>query len=301
MRFRLVLTESIIAVAVAALCTFIAMQTLGYSDVSLSIPTTYGGDGTFYGMMIKGVMDSGWYMENPWLGAPFGLEMGAFPMVDDTHFAMIKLIGSVTGDFGLTLSLFAFASYATAAISAYVVMRLLGLTRMYSGAGAFLFSMQSYHFLRGGHLFLASYFSVPIFVGIAIALYRQPAERLPGWGILTGIAALLFIASGTGIYYTFFGSLLIGFAAFAASIEQRHWRPILLGTTAGAIVLLSVFANLAPHFTSIAQHLDDHAITDRTPSDSEIYGLRLIQMALPSAGHRRFELRKMADNYKGSS
>ncbi|HPG95007.1 MAG TPA: hypothetical protein PLR28_10675 [Dokdonella sp.] len=298
MRKHPCLAESIIALCVAALCVLVAMQTLGYGAIATRIPAAYEGDGLYYGMLIKGVIDSGWYLQNPWLGAPFGLDMGPFPMADDTHFAMIRMLGLVTGEFGATLTLFTLGSYATAAISAYAVMRLLGLGRILAAVGAFLFSLQAYHFWRGGHLFLASYFSVPIFVGVAMALYRQPASGKHRWIWLPGIAALLLLASGTGVYYAFFGCLLIGFAAIAAGIEQKRWRPFVLGAAAGIVILLGTFANLAPHLASIHRHFGDEVTTDRKPSESEYYGLRFVQMALPSLSHRRVELRERAQLYE---
>lgn len=302
MRARVTLIETTIALCLGILCALVAAQTLGYWNVSIGIPAGYDGDGLFYDMLIKGVTESGWYLNNPLLGAPFGLDMGPFMMVDDTHFAIIKALGQFTDDFGSTATLFLLVSYATAAISAFLVMRLLGINRTYSAVDAFLYALQSYHFTRGGgHLFLSSYFSAPIFVGIALALYQQPELLKHRKITFLAITMLLFVATSAGVYYAFFGSILIGFSSFAASCEQKRWQPILLGAAAGVVILLSTLVSLGPHFSSIHQHVDDQVITNRMPSESELYGLRFTQMALPSIMHRQSEFREISQRYQNAA
>lgn len=127
-----------------------------YDQVSTRIPTAYSGDGLYYAALIKGVIENGWYLHNPLLGAPFGLDMGPFPMSDNMHFAMLWLIGQFAGDFASTMSWFYLASFATAAFSAFLAMRWIGMHRLFAASGAVLFSLQHFHFARGGHLFLAS-------------------------------------------------------------------------------------------------------------------------------------------------
>ncbi|MCA9232966.1 MAG: hypothetical protein KDA57_20135 [Planctomycetales bacterium] len=289
--------DATVATLVALLCTGIAAWTLGYDTTPLSIPVNYSGDGLYYGLLAKGILDNGWYLHNPYLGAPFGLDMGLFPMADDTHFAMLWLIGKLAGDFGSTLTTFYLLSFATAAIAGYAAMRWIGLQRSFAACGAILFSLQSYHFFRVAHLFLASYFCLPIFVACAMTIFRAGSESRTSWKTYLTFALLLVVASGCGVYYALFGCIVIGFAATSAGIESMEWRPVRLGVAAGAIIFITVTMNLAPHLYAIQTRTPDGAIATRAPQESEYYGLRLIQMAIPSALHRSSSLRSKAITY----
>jgi hypothetical protein len=296
-----ILKDASIAIAVALACALVAAHALGIGSTPLDVPYTYDGDGLFYAALFKGVIDNGWYLSNPFLGAPFGLDMSPFPMVDGTHFILIYLISLFTHEFGEALSIFQLLSYCTSAISAYIVMRLLGVDRPLSACGAFLFSLQFYHFVRGTHVFLASYFCVPILIWFALTLCNLPKRSANSGISILGLAALLFAASGCGIYYSFFGCLLICYGAVSASVEQHDWRPIRIGIVTIAIAIAGVFINLSPYFSSDPNHEKYLDASRRRPEESEIYGLRLTQLALPSPGHRNAYMREIATRYDESA
>jgi phosphoglycerol transferase len=285
------------SILIALLCTLFAAWVLGYEKASTAIPATYSGDGLYYGILIKGIIENGWYIHNPDLGAPFGLDMGAFPMADGTHFFILKLLGALTGEFGSALTLFYLGSFATAAASGFVAMRWIGLQPSFAACGAILFSLQSYHFQRVGHLFLASYFCLPMFVAYAMSIYQTSEDSPTSLKSHVGSTILLVVAAGCGVYYTFFACILIGFAALSASVDTMTWRPLRRGFIAGLTIFLAVGASLAPHLQSIRTHTPDGDVAARAPQESEYYGLRLIQMALPSINHRNVDLKAKAGAY----
>lgn len=219
-------------------------------------------------------------------------------MSDNTHFAMLWLIGLFTDEFGSALNVFYLTSFATAAISAFVSMRWMGLNRLFSLCGAILYSLQAYHFLRGGHLFLASYFCLPIFSAFAMGIFAATESSQLSTKSLLGYALLLAVAAGCGIYYALFASLLIGFAAIAGSVEHGCWRPMRLGLAAGLIILIATTASLAPHLQAIHDTTLDGNLTQRDAVETERYGLRMIQMALPTPFHQNDSFRKQADEYR---
>jgi phosphoglycerol transferase len=289
------------SILVALLCTVFAAWVLGYEKVSTAIPVAYSGDGLYYGVLIKGIIENGWYIHNPYLGAPFGLDMGAFPMADGTHFFVLKLLGALTGEFGSALTLFYLGSFATAAATGFVAMRWIGLQPSFAACGAILFSLQSYHFQRAGHLFLASYFCLPLFVAYAMSIYQTREDSPTSLKSHIGSTILLVVAAGCGVYYAFFACILIGFAALSASVDTMTWRPLRRGLVAGLIIFLAVGASLAPHLQSIRTHTPDGDVAARAPQESEYYGLRLIQMALPSIDHRNADLRAKAATYAAAA
>ena len=294
--------ECILALAAASICVLVAAVTLGYATVPVGIPSAYSGDGLSAGMLFKGILENGWYLENPDVGAPFGLSWGPYPMVEGTHFVLIRIFGFFTANYGSALTLFYLFSYASAALTGYIAMRMLGVGRILACTGAILFSLQTYHFLRGAHIFLASYFSVPVFVVFAIGMFhiaeysvwiRRPLA-------IVGSIAVLFLAASSGVYYAFFGFVLIGFSALAAAISERAWRPALVGLVVLTLISMSVLVNLAPHLKYERQHaLSTTAI--RNPSDAEVLGLKFTQMAFPAYGHRQDRLRSWTRNYSSAS
>lgn len=293
-----VILDAALAAAAALACVIFAAWIYRFNEVPLEVPLAYSGDALYYGALIKGVIENGWYLHNPSLGAPFGLDMGPFPMSDNTHFAMLWLIGLFTDEFGSALNVFYLTSFATAAISAFVSMRWMGLNRLFSLCGAILYSLQAYHFLRGGHLFLASYFCLPIFSAFAMGIFAATESSQLSTKSLLGYALLLAVAAGCGIYYALFASLLIGFAAIAGSVEHGCWRPMRLGLAAGLIILIATTASLAPHLQAIHDTTLDGNLTQRDAVETERYGLRMIQMALPTPFHQNDSFRKQADEYR---
>src|SRR5262249_29218110 len=58
----------------------------------LTVPLGYSSDTLMALGWIKSILDHGWYLHNPSLGAPFGLDMSDFPLADGLHFLVIKLL-----------------------------------------------------------------------------------------------------------------------------------------------------------------------------------------------------------------
>ena len=70
-------------------------------------PFTYQGDALFYHIVVKGVVDNGWFQNNPMLGMPYGLDLRDVPTSDNNlYFLLIKLISLFTSNYSLILNLF---------------------------------------------------------------------------------------------------------------------------------------------------------------------------------------------------
>jgi phosphoglycerol transferase len=269
------------ASVIIALCAFTAGR------VDLHTPFTIEGDAYWYQFLIKSVIRHGWYSTNPEIGAPFGAHLLDFPVPEPTHFLIIRLLGWLSDDPFVLFNLFFLTSFATCAIAARWAFERLGTGRLLAIAGAILFAILPYHFLRLIHLFLASYFAVPIFSchALRLAMYRAPhVDGAPSanWGSLLGIA----VAAGSGIYYAFFGCLFIAVGSFVGATRSRYTAPIRTGIAYIATIVAVIALSLAP---SVAYHLAEGgnpAVAHRSPFEAEIYGLKITQLFLPTIGHR---------------
>jgi hypothetical protein len=74
-----------------------------------------GGDVTFHLAMFKGISDNGWFLENPWLGAPGVMRLYDFPYCENALFLGVKGLTALTGDPYLAGNLFHLATYLAAA------------------------------------------------------------------------------------------------------------------------------------------------------------------------------------------
>ncbi len=187
------------AFVVAALCVAIAACVFGVTPSNLAVPLLSTGDGGAAQFIIKTVLEHGWYTQNPDVGAPFGTTMYDFPIPEPTHLLLIRTLGIFGRDPFLVFNLFYLSSFVSCALAAWWGLRFIGADRASAFAGAFLFTLLPFHFLRLGHLHLASYFAVPIFAAHAtrLALYRAP--HLPCELRFTAVSVLLLaLAAGIG-------------------------------------------------------------------------------------------------------
>jgi phosphoglycerol transferase len=275
------------AITVAMLCIAVVLSLPGNWHSNLHAPFLDFGDATSAQYLIKTVLDHGWYASNPDVGAPFGATMYDYPIPEPTHFLLIRLLGLFGNDPFLVFNLFYLFSFASAALAAWWALRYLAISRPMAIAGAFLFSMLPYHFLRIGHLYLASYFAAAIFAAHALrlALYRAP--HLSAELRLTLASSLLLaIAAGSGIYYAFFGCLFVASGAVLGAVQSRQWEPLRIGAAYIAIIVAVVVLSMAPNVLYHLAEGANPAVAQRLPQEAEIYGLRITQLLLPAQGHR---------------
>src|SRR5215510_6576191 len=82
----------------ALLCLLAVAWALKLWRADLRVPLSYAGDSLVYSAFIKGIVDNGWYFHNYLIGLPSGLHMYDFPLPDNFHFLMIKLLSLLTSD-----------------------------------------------------------------------------------------------------------------------------------------------------------------------------------------------------------
>jgi len=58
----------------------------------LSLPFLYDWDSNFNYMLVKSMMDNGWFQYNPYLGAPGGQYLYDFPQTQTLDMFLIKII-----------------------------------------------------------------------------------------------------------------------------------------------------------------------------------------------------------------
>jgi hypothetical protein len=304
------------AVAAPVLSLLIAAWVLRLGEAHLSLPWSYagGGDTKFYLLLIKGILDHGWFQSNPSLGAPFGLQLYDFPQgADNLNLLMVKALGLFSSNPAWVLNVFFLLTFPLTAVSAYLVLRALGASTGAAVICATIFALLPYHFYRGeSQVLLSAYYSVPLGALLFLRLWQeaglfarrkgskneetagvapQPA-RSPGitaqgaralvWisprSVLT--VALCVVIGSAGLYYAVFALVLLVCGSVVAAFAHRGWRTVISGLLASLLIVAMLAINLAPSLSYQAAHGKNTAIA-RTPLQSDQFGLRLSNLLLP--------------------
>ena len=150
-------------VAITLVCVAWALR-LWRADLSVPLRYTPVDDTKFYLMLVKGIIDHGWYLTNSSLGAPFGQQLFDFPQgADNLSLLMVRGLALLSSNPAMVANVFFLLTFALVGLSCYFVLRRLGRERAGRGRRSVLFSLLPYHFFRGeSQLLLSAYYAVPL-------------------------------------------------------------------------------------------------------------------------------------------
>lgn len=302
--------KSIVAyTAGLAVCLVVTAVIHKLWKADLSVPMAYGGDAMVTHYWIKSVYDNGWYLHNDRMGAPGGSDLHDFPMADSLHFLIIRGLCNVSSNSPMAYNLFYLLTYPLIFLSSMFTLRRLGVSREVALAGSLLFSFHNYHFFRQlGHLFLGSYYVVPLSILVVVWLFQgklsvwetegvDKQERRARWWRLWGSLAICALQSSAGVYFAFFACYLLLLAGLSAAWRTSQWRPVwVMGLLLG-VTSIGVAANTLPSTLFRIQHGRNVETAQRLHVEAEIYGLKVMQMLLPQADHRWSVLAKLRNRY----
>jgi phosphoglycerol transferase len=278
---RSTLVDLAIVVAVVGIVT---AWTFELWSTSLRVPFGYGGDGLFYGLNTKTIVESGWMQTSSRLGAPFGMELYDFPIGGDSgNYVLLKVMSWFSSDWALLTNVFYLFGFFTTGIVAYVCLRWLGSGRVSAVVCAVLYAIAPYHFVRLGHLMLAHYAILPVGVVLAVRAssgrtFRTEGARRFTW--LVWLVACLCVGS-FGTYWAIFSLISILFTGCLMSCVHRSLRPLGAASSFAAIIFGMFMVNQAGTLLYHLRNGSNPAVAARYPIETDVYGLRLIQMLAP--------------------
>jgi phosphoglycerol transferase len=282
-----------VAASVGLTCFVLQLQ-----NADLRVPFCYHGDGLMHITWTKGIITNGWYLTNPDLGMPYGMEMHDFPMADNLHFLGLKILG-LCGDATLATNLYYLATYPLTTFFALLVLRRLGIGYWPALMASLLFTFIPFHVMRGeGHLFLASYYLMPLMLLPIVEVARPRNGATPSvWRRFLEPVIIGAAMASAGVYYAFFGAFLMLVTGLTVSFGQRSLRPALKAVAFAAVILVATVANYYPNLRYLKQHGPNVAAVVRAPWQSEMFGLKIAQLLLPASGHRLEFLARFKDDY----
>jgi len=304
--------NTVLPYVVSAVLTFVFLLAVFKLDLNkILIPFQYSGDYLFTSSAVKGIIENGWYFNNPFLGTPTGQIMFDYPNSDVLNIILIKIITLFTHNWVLVINIYFLLTFFFTAFTSLYVFKKLGITTPVSIAGSLLYAFIPYHVMRGvGQLFLSAYFMIPLAVLVLLWLfedippfYKKNKKGKIAFSLfekrgLISTVTCLFI-SCSGVYYSFFVIFLMFIVSMILLVRKKKLKNIAVTICLIALIGLGVIANLSPSIY-YQKNKGPNPITVRNAISSEIYGLKIIQMLLPIDTHRISKLNKFKEVYSES-
>lgn len=293
--------------AAPLIAILIAGLTTGAWDRDVRIPYSYHNDAFIHHALVKAVVESGWWLHAPGLGAPNPGDWHDFPVNSWVHFGLIKAIAWFTSDWAVVINVCYLLSFPLACLTAIAAGRAVGLSRTWASVSALLYAFLPYHAARNEHhLLLATYYLAPLGIWLAATIVdgspmREPGRRRPnrrGW---LAIAAAVLIA-GDYPYYTVFSCLFLALSAGFAWLRRGDRPAAIRGAALVGLVMGVYLLGNAPIFLYKAAHGPNpapyHEVNARHWSEIDDHGLRLTALLLPTPRHPLSKLADLGSNYQ---
>lgn len=280
-----------------------------YSADVIHLPFSYSGDSLFFYAQTKTMIDNGWVLHNSFLGAPYELDMYDFPFNNTLDMLIIKFISLFIHDHILVTNLFFLLTFPLTTLTSMIVFRKFEIGYPYAILGSLLFTFIPYHLIRGvGHLNLSPYFIVPLMVMVLLWIYSNEiainiSDNSSGikslmYNYKLMVSILICILSGvTYFYYPYFFCFFLMLVGIISSAIHRQKAPILISILMIMLIVLVIILNQSPTIIYHYQYGANPGVTTRSPQETEIYGLKIIQLLLPINGHRIPIFSSLTDYY----
>jgi hypothetical protein len=229
------------------------------------------------------------------LGAPFDANWSEYPGSDDLANFGLGLVARAIG-VPATSNLALLLAHITAALAFYFCARLLRHRWEWAFAGALLFAFSFFSLTRSlPHFWLTFTWTVPLALVTCwlVAAGRRTVMR-PAWRWLCYGAAVVLGASNP--YNLFLYLQLLAWSVLARWLRSRWSAGVRLGLACGVVAVV-VFTAI---HASIGLAVIDEGGTPllvRNYAGTEIYGLKPIELFLPSNQHRRGLLSAIGSRY----
>lgn len=310
---KISLTKNIISIIqygiVAVTTVIILIILMQLWNAELNIPFKYEGDSLQVAEYIKCIIDNGWVLDNPFVGAPYGKNLRDYGMSDSLHLFIMKIIGLLTGDFAATMNIYFLLTFPLTALISFYVFKTFGIKPLLAGVGAMLYAFMPYHFYRGiNHLFLAAYYLIPLNVMMILWVIRGDCDEFIDRSTYLGFNrkwiggfVVGLVSSCAGIYYAFFSCMFLCAAGIIRMIEKQRIVPFLAALTFTSSIIIGGLVN---HIPTLVYHLREGknpVAMARVYHEVELYALKITHLLLPIQGHRIGFLAKKRAQYDQES
>ena len=266
----------------------------------IRLPYVFAGDALLIQWLAQRAIE-GWVFTNPRSGFPFGSSLYDYPNSDSGSLVILKVIGALTHSGFSSVDLYLLLSFPAAFVVAFIVFRSFGIKKSYSAMSAILFTFAPFHFSRlfYGHDFYTWYFGIPLFFFYGKNLFflgkthwdlNKPGRYIP-------FICVTAILSSFGVYYAFFGMIVLVICGLMATSRNRSFRPLINAALFCCAIGAGVLINLLPNIGDRFVHGKNPEVATRYAFESEMYALKTMHLLLPQPDHRIAALASFTKTY----
>ena len=305
-------TEYISVTILLAMTFLIMILAFKMWNMDITVPAAYeGGDEMGLLTNAKMLVQQGWCLSTNRLGAPFSGEYYDFTanVMHNFDLFTLKIFAMISGNAAVAFYLEYFSIFVFAAIISYFVMRELKIANWISICGSLTFAFSPFIIMRGTkHIVLSTCYFIPLSILLCIWLYeredifyfnKQFFENKRNW---LAILFIILIANSGIAYYQFFTCFLLLVTGISKLVKSGKLKT--LGKSLVAIVGIAIcmIINMIPIFIyTIANGPNPTAVERGGFIESEIYGLKLVQLLLPVDSHDIPWLNRIINYYNQST
>lgn len=263
--------------------------------------------------LTKSMLDNGWILNNPYLGAPGQAQwyINAAAQTSGLHSVLLWILGLFMHDAVRVQQVYYLLNFPLITVATYVAARALRIGRVPAVLVGVVFAFLAYRFTYQYYAYLANYFCIPLalvpvywtllghYAGAADSEKCNSSLRLLTCSnFLLGAACIVLVVLSDG-YYAFFTLLLLGFA-FGVRLLAGDWRAPrrLLAPVALILVLVGLaIVMMLPLKQYEHTHREEFypgGIADASmakhPFEAEVYSTSLKLMVSPIPGSHRVPL-----------
>ncbi len=263
---------------------------------------SYQNDAMFYLFVAKNIVDTGGFFTNPFIGLPHltqPFSIYDFPIQSDLfNLLIVQLLSKFFHNPFAVVNYYFFITFALISLSSFAVLRHFKISNFVALGISVLYAFLPYHFLRGTwHLFLSNYAIIPLTIMVAIWITSDKIRAISinskqqysfDFNRYFFVAFLIAIfAANNGVYYayysiiTFLFALLIRILKYDKVFDKSNVSPLLLCCT----IFLCLVVLYLPTLRYQIENGVNFQVGIRSSSESEFFGLRLIDIFIPVQDH----------------
>lgn len=291
---------------------------LRINGFDMNLPYIYSGDSISSSLFIKGMIENGWYNLNPFVGAPFGLEMYDYPLGGDNfQYLIMKILSIINPNYVWVMNMYYFLTFLLCMLTTFTVFRHFKVNYLFSVSFSLLYAFLPYHIIRLGHLFLLGYYAVPLIVMVMIWVVKEPDFLLVRNGSQQGrifkhrfnvnlkfvVALLICILIGsTGAYYAFFACFFLLVVGLVQLVTEKKMINLIKTLVLIFVVAATLLCNISPSIYYKLSHSHEGSISSaRNFEAAEVYGLKIAQLLLPTTNHNIDWVKEKKNEYNSKA
>jgi len=285
-------------VIITILTFFYVYRAWGFN---LNKPYFYRGDDLWNIAGIKGFIEQGNFYENRNLGAPFGNNNYDYPSSETIFKIPIILLSFFVKNPVVIINVYYLLTFIITAFSSYFVLNYFKVTNKISILASLIIAFLPYHLLKGtSHINLSTYYLIPFIFLVLFWIFNNQIKirfSINKNNKLMLSVIIIALIGNNGIYYAFFTSFFLIVTGLLSCFRDKKFKNLFISVFLSLIIFLTVFLNILPNIIHQIRFGRNQLVATRSYNEAEYYGLKIIELFLPTSNFKSDIIRKYKERY----